>query len=176
MYHFGYTTLAAIALLGVSPMARVAVACDCEKKAPVRPVAATRSQATGVLRSWQGTQSGMAEAGQRVVRSQAEWEQLWARMSANQVPPQPSPKVDWSKEMVVAYFMGERPTGGFSAAIKSVIYGQKEIVVAYQETAPPPDAVTIQVLTHPYVVAVVKRSSLPVRFTPAGSATLRPGT
>ena len=44
---------------------------------------------------------------------------------------------------------------------------------AHTVNAPAPDAITIQALTQPYAVAVVKRSSLPVRFVPVGAASLR---
>jgi hypothetical protein len=174
MFRLGYTVLAALALFGATGIESGAVACDCEKKAAVKKVS-TSNAPQRALREWRGTQSGVTETAQRVARSQAEWDQLWARLTANQVPPPPAPKVNWGKEMVVALFMGERPTGGFGLAVRSVTYGEKEIVVAYEETAPPPDAITIQALTQPYAVAVVKHSTLPVRFVPAGAATQRSG-
>jgi hypothetical protein len=174
MFSLGYTVLAMLLLAGTAQVGSGAAACECEKKAAtVKKVAATRSVPKGVLREWRGTMSGVTEAAQRVVRSQAEWDQLWGQMTANQVPPPPAPKVNWSKEMVIALFMGERPTGGFQTAVKSVTTSAKEILVSYEETAPAPDAVTIQALTQPYTVAVIPRSNLPVRFTLAGSATLR---
>jgi len=175
MLRLGYTALAALVLVGAAQVRSGAAACDCEKNkaAAVKKVAATRSVTKGVLREWRGTQSGVTEAGQRVVRTQAEWEQLWGRMTSNQVPSPPAPRVDWTKEMVVALFMGERPTGGFHTAIKSVTTSAKEVTVTYEESAPAPDAITIQALTQPYAVAVIPRSSLPVRFALAGSATLR---
>lgn len=176
MSRLKYFSLTALALAGAVQIGPGASACDCEKKATVKKVAATRAATRSVLREWRGSQSGVAEPGQRVARTQAEWGQLWTRMSAGQVPPPAAPKVDWKSEMVVALFMGERPTGGFGVAIKSVTYGDKEIVVAYEETAPSPDAITIQALTAPYAVAVVRRGSLPVRFTMVGSATVRPPT
>jgi hypothetical protein len=111
------------------------------------------------------------ERSERVVRTQAEWERLWAQMRAGAVPVPAAPKIDWQKEMVLALFMGERPTGGYGVAIRSVTYGEKEVVVQYEETSPPPDAITIQVLTQPHAVAVVRRTDLPVRFV-AASRTL----
>jgi hypothetical protein len=175
MSTIGYTALAVIVLWGAAQLGQSAAACDCEKKAAkVKTVAATGSQTRGVLREWRGSQSGVAEAGQRVARTQAEWDQLWSRMTANQVPASAPPKVDWKAEMVVALFMGGRPTGGYGVTIKSVTTGEKEIVVAYEETAPPPDAITIQALTQPYAMAVIKRSSLPVRFTLIGTPATRP--
>lgn len=157
-----YTALAAAVLFGATQGGRQAVACK-EKTPRVRQVAGVKL-VKGILREWRGSQSGMTEKAQQVVRTRAEWERLWAQIRAGEVPPPPAPKIDWTNEMVLALFMGQRPTGGYGVAIQSVEYGTKEIVVRYEETAPPPDAITIQVLTQPWVAAVVKRSNLPVRF------------
>jgi hypothetical protein len=148
----------------------VMMACECGA-----PKASVRSSGKGVLREWRGTYGGVGERSQRVVRTQAEWERLWAQLRGNEVPTPPAPKVDWSREMVLAVFMGERNSGGHSVSIRNVTTGDKEIVATYEETAPSRDVITTQALTQPYHVAVIKRSDLPVRFTPAGKGTLRPG-
>jgi PrcB C-terminal len=156
-----------------------AMACETHEAAAGAPAAQVASAATGakvkgMLREWGGTYSGVTERSQRVVRTQAEWEKLWAQVHANEVPPAAAPKIDWSREMVLAVFMGERSTGGYRVAIRGVKTGEKEIVVEVEETAPPPDAITVQSLTQPYHLVVVKRSDLPVRFVPAGKATAQP--
>jgi PrcB C-terminal len=136
--------------------------------------AAAGSKVKSVLREWGGTSSGVTERSQRVVRTQAEWERLWAQVHAVQVPPPAAPKIDWSREMVLAVFMGERNSGGYRVAIRGVKPGEKEIVVEVEEAGPPPGAITTEALTQPYQLVVVKRSDLPVRFVPAGKVTTPP--
>jgi hypothetical protein len=156
------------------------IACEKDDEGPVGAptkrvaFAAVGSSVKGVLREWGGTYSGVTERSQRVVRTQAEWDKLWAQVHANEVPPPAAPKIDWSREMVLAVFMGERSTGGYRIAFRGLKVGEKEIVAEVEETAPPPDAIAIQSLTQPYHLVVVKRSDLPVRFVPAGKATARP--
>ena len=55
----------------------------------------------------------MDEARQATVRSAAEWETLWRQHAGERA----RPPVDFAKEMVVAVFLGSRPTAGFSIEI-----------------------------------------------------------
>lgn len=93
-------------------------------------------------------------------RTDAEWSALWKRHNFDK----PAPAVDFSKEMVVAVFMGSRPTGGFSLDITSAAESGGRFVVSYRERAPKPDALTAQVLTAPYHIAAVPKSALPIIF------------
>jgi hypothetical protein len=71
----------------------------------------------------------------------------------------PPPPINFEKEMVVAVFAGQKPTGGYSVKVEKVVYaaGRKTVWVVYSEKAPGPDAMTTQVLTYPsHVVAVTK--------------------
>lgn len=70
-------------------------------------------------------------------------------------------------DLLVAVLMGQRPTGGYAVRIERMrLRGDTvEVVAAFH--APPPDAVVIQVLTSPFVIAAVARADLPagtVRF------------
>ena len=67
-----------------------------------------------------GLASGVGQPTQIVVRSQNEWTALWSRhMRAPSAPP-PPPSVDFSRDMVVALFMGERPTGGYAIEVTQI--------------------------------------------------------
>ena len=69
------------------------------------------------------------------------------------------PAVDFSKEFVVAVFLGSRPTAGFSVEIVGTRDDGAGLVVQYRETRPPAGAIVAQVLTMPYhIVAVPKRA------------------
>src|SRR5919205_627256 len=114
-----YLAVIAATLTGASG---VMMACECGGPAK----AAVRSTPKGVLREWRGAYGGVSERSQRVVRTQAEWERLWAQLRGNEVPAPPAPKVDWSREMVLAVFMGERNSGGHSVSVRSVTTGDKE--------------------------------------------------
>ncbi len=110
----------------------------------------------------EGTQSAIRQPRRVVVRTEDEWKKLWTEHT-QRVDPKPAlPAVDWSKEMLLAVFMGERSTGGYRIAVKEAREADGKLVVTVTEQSPGFGGATIQVLTAPYQMVAVKRSSLPV--------------
>ena len=108
-----------------------------------------------------GDQSNIDSAKQVVVRTDAEWTQLWSQHA----PDRPPPPIDFSKETVIALFMGSRPNAGYSTAVVSVTEGGGALIVRYSETRPPRDAITAQVITFPFhVAAIPKATATNVKF------------
>src|SRR5690349_22975578 len=66
-----------------------------------------------------GLRSGIREPSQIAVRSQSEWQKLWRQHSSASTAPAPLPTVDFDKEIVVAVFLGEKPSGGYGVEISS---------------------------------------------------------
>ena len=104
-----------------------------------------------------GAMSQIDGARQAVARSDAEWRMLWSQHAGDRA----RPAVDFSKEMVVAIFLGTRPTAGFSVEIVGAREEGAMLIVSYRETRPQPGIVTAQVLTSPYhLVAVPKHGDV----------------
>jgi hypothetical protein len=116
---------------------------------------------TGPRTIEKGEQSNIDSARQVLVRTEAELRRLWAQHA----PDRPVPKVDFSREMVVAVFMGSRPNAGFSTAIVSATAANGALMVRYTENRPGPGTVTAQILTFPYhLVAIPKADVKDVKF------------
>ena len=111
-------------------------------------------QASVPIRSLdKGISSRVDVAGQAAVRSDAEWSTLWSQHAGERA----RPAVDFSKEMVLAVFLGTRSTAGYSVEIVGAREEGGALVVSYRESRPPSGSVTAQVLTSPYhLVAVPK--------------------
>jgi len=108
-----------------------------------------------------GDQSSIDSARQVVVRTEAEWAQLWRQHA----PGRPQPAIDFSKETVIGLFMGSRPNAGFSTAVVSATEGGGALIVRYSETRPPRDAITAQVITFPFhIAAIPKATATNVKF------------
>jgi hypothetical protein len=99
-----------------------------------------------------------------VVRDAAAWKTLWAEHAALRVPPPPAPDVDFSRDMVVGVFLGQKPSGGYEAMLVDFRAGAEGATVTYQTATPDPDQSQITVLTAPYHLRVVPRTARPVRF------------
>ena len=107
-----------------------------------------------------GVQSSVDRARQAVVRTQAEWTQLWRAHAYDR----PAPTVDFTQQTVFAVFMGSRPTAGFSVEIVGVRDEGGTLVVSYRETRPDRGAVTAQIVTSPFHIVAVPRQAGDVRF------------
>jgi len=103
-----------------------------------------------------GDHSSVEDAKQVLVRTDAEWAQLYRQHSVDKQ----APKIDFSKEMIVAVFMGSRPTAGFSTAIVTAMAANGALLVRYSEARPPAGAITAQVLTFPYHIAAIPKAEV----------------
>lgn len=108
----------------------------------------------------QGAMSNVEEPRQVVVRTEAEWQALWKQHDARN----PAPVVDFGQSMVVAVFLGTRPTAGFAVEITAVKAEGSRAVVEYRERRPPRDALVAQLLTAPFHAVRVARTASPIEF------------
>jgi hypothetical protein len=113
-----------------------------------------------------GEQSGISKPEKLVVKSQPELDRLWKRARAAGAPDgrKAAPKVDWSREMVIAVFLGERPSAGYRVEIPEVKESGGKLQVRVTEVKPPADAITASVITTPYRVVAVRRNQRPVQW------------
>ena len=97
--------------------------------------------------------SGIDRAQQIVARTAAEWQALWQRHA----PGRPAPAVDFAKNMVVAVFLGSRPSGGFQVEITGVRTEGKCWLSQWAERRPAPGQIAAQVMTAPAHIVTVPR-------------------
>jgi hypothetical protein len=107
-----------------------------------------------------GVQSGVEDYGERIARDEEAWAALWESLPVRTN----RPKVTFANTMIVALFLGSRPTAGYSVEIVNVRLDGETMVVEYNERAPEPGASSAQVITTPYAVAGVPLHEGPVRF------------
>jgi hypothetical protein len=97
-----------------------------------------------------------------VVRNENEWVNLWNKVKSVQATE--PPEVDFSSYMVIAVFMGQKPTGGHSIEIVKVVEGAGKVTVNVVKNYPPPGTAVPQVLTQPYHIVKVRRTEKAVVF------------
>lgn len=107
-----------------------------------------------------GIQSNIDEPRRVVVRTAGDWERLWTEHAGERA----RPEVDFGREMVVAVFLGSRPTAGFGVGIVGVREEGGATIVAYRETRPRPGTVAAQVITSPYAIAAIPKAPGDVKF------------
>jgi VWFA-related protein len=129
--------------------------------APVAPVAPSTPVQTTTINS--DMMSGIDRPEQLVLRTAAEWQTAWQRHA----PGRPAPGVDFNKNMVVAVFLGSRPSGGYQVEITGVRTNGKTLVVQWAERQPGPGQMAAQVMTAPSHIVTVPRHEGEVRFEKA---------
>ena len=117
-------------------------------------------QGPGLITVAQGAMSNIEEPRQAVVRTAAEWQALWKQHASEGTPP----TVDFNQSTVVAVFLGSRPTTGFAVEITAAKTEGTRTIVEYLERQPPRDAIVAQVLTSPFHIVRLPRTTGPVEF------------
>jgi|GEM_PF-2940303 hypothetical protein len=109
-----------------------------------------------------GATSGVKDPRTVVARSEAEWNELWSRHA----PGRPVPRLDFSRVMVAAVFMGQKPTSGYAVEIQKVQNNSGRIRVLYHITEPAPRAAVAQTPASPFHIVVLPRVEGDVQFEP----------
>jgi hypothetical protein len=97
---------------------------------------------------------------QVVARTAEQWTALWRAHAPDREPP----AVDFSKDMVVAVFLGSRPTAGFRVEIVGIREEKGKTIVQYREARPPSGAITAQVITAPFHIVTVAATTGEIAF------------
>jgi hypothetical protein len=69
-------------------------------------------------------------------------------------------QIPWSRESVIAVFAGQKPTGGYSVAVREIRQEGNDLVVLVEETRPGPGDIVTQALTHPWAMVTVAQPEL----------------
>jgi len=112
----------------------------------------------------QGARSGLTLSKQLVIGNAAQWQELWGVHQSNHRPARPLPPIDFSKEMIIAIFLGEQPTGGHQITIHDLQKTPARLQVNVSIDAPDKDAVVTMALTQPFIIIKTARTTLPVEF------------
>jgi len=113
---------------------------------------------------WTGSGSGIKNRVLQAIKDEKEWRDLWNYHTRDQQPKPEVPGVDFNRNMVIALFAGERPTGGYSIRISRIKQASLQLQVFYQETAPQKKSRVIQAFTQPFHMRVIEKSAMPVTF------------
>lgn len=120
----------------------------------------------GLPAIYRGKISDVTDQSFREATDRAELDGLWAGAFGRVVSPPPEPAVDFSKQRVLAVFMGRQMRGGFGFDV--LVTRVEELPDAVQVhvlfTAPGRNCHTTQVINHPYAVFLLPASTKPLRY------------
>ena len=103
-----------------------------------------------------GANSQIMDARQAVVQNDNEWRALWGQHARDASAP---PAVDFARFTVVGLFVGSRSSAGYSVEITSAAPRNGETILEYVERQPAPDAITAQVITAPFHIVRIPKTT-----------------
>lgn len=74
------------------------------------------------------------------------------------------PKIDFSKETVIAVFMGEKTTGGYAISVENVKEVNEKLIVQIKEIKPGQKDMVALVITQPFCFVKINRVAKEVTF------------
>ncbi|RWX01457.1 protease complex subunit PrcB family protein [Flavobacterium cerinum] len=86
-----------------------------------------------------------------IIKTQAELDKLYKELGWSSVP-----KIDFIQNNVVALFMGEKSTGGYSIGVRKVSVVDGTVVVNVLKTSP--EGMATMAITAPYCIVAVPKS------------------
>jgi hypothetical protein len=108
--------------------------------------------------------SNLENEARMVVRTRAEWVNLWASATEGLQSAEDAPVVDFGRRMVLVAAMGRRATGGFAVRIGSVFEDLERLYAVVTETSPGSGCLTTQAFTAPVSAISIPLSGKPVSF------------
>lgn len=111
-----------------------------------------------------GSYSGIDSAMTLVIDSDTRWMEIWNKIYAETQPRPELPEVDFSRETILAVFLGTRSTGGFSVEISRVVQRDGKIVAETERRSPRPEEPVTMALTSPFHIVRVNIPSENIEF------------
>lgn len=111
-----------------------------------------------------GVYSGISEHALIVIRSEDDWNILWARHVSMTSPKPDTPQINFFRDMVIGVFTGLKPSGGYGVEIAKIERDEKAMTVFYRETMPSPEDIASAVMTQPYHLIRIEKQNFEIDF------------
>ena len=144
--------------IALAVCAAVGISCGGSPAAPAQPLTVT------TLLNFNAADDVFPVQTFQVVRDQATWQTLWAKLNANDSPPRALPAVDFSTDMVVVAAAGGKPTAGYRVSVDSASERSGAVTVEVTMTSPGPTCGLLTVFTSPVATAKLPMRQGPVNF------------
>jgi len=99
-----------------------------------------------------------------LIGNQEQWNILWSKIRAGTIPREPPPEVDFNRYILLAHFMGARPSSGYEVEFVELFERGNKLYVRVLEIHPGPNCLTLTVITRPFHAIKVPRTEKQIEF------------
>jgi len=110
--------------------------------------------------SWSGDNDSSPVEREDLLDSAESFNQAWKTFHPQEDPPE----VDFTKNAVVLLLAGQKPTSGYSIHVTHLEENEDQEYVWYRVETPSAGSVVTQMITHPWTLQIIPKSSKPVVF------------
>lgn len=107
----------------------------------------------------QGYYCGITTRAEFVIEDNESWSDLWTDLHSTSTGYPDLPTVNFSREVVIAVFIGDFPTGGYSATITRIAFNLAGPVVYVDEVHPGEGCGETMAISQPYHIVRVELTS-----------------
>lgn len=125
-------------------------------------IAVVQSETLGQLdfrRILSGNRSNIRSYETRVIDNESDFIKLWDDHTGSKTNPLFVPKIDFQLKNVVAVFLGERPTTGFSVEVNNIEETKDNINISLKENKPLAGSEIKAEITQPFIIIETKKST-----------------
>ena len=108
---------------------------------------------------------GMTDSKFIAIKDQKALNEIYNIISEGRLPELKAPPIDFEKETVIALFLGEKTSGGYAITVGQILNIDDKINVAYKITAPKRGEMVTTVMTQPYCIIKIPKTSKKVTFS-----------
>ena len=101
--------------------------------------------------------SGHTQAKNYIITNDEDWKNLWDTVHHANAPP--LPEIDFARQMIIAVFQGEKPSGGYGIVITELIKAGKRLRVKVTELMPDPGCINFPAVEDPGHIIITERLS-----------------
>jgi protease stability complex PrcB-like protein len=112
-----------------------------------------------------GIQTGIKESGDFIIKNKDELDSLWKKHYSYMSFVPESPNINFSEDLVIGVFLGEKPSTGYWLRLDSVyVQNNEEIVAMTVNENPDTTREVLSVITYPFLIAAITKTDNDLKF------------
>ncbi|MBN4085136.1 protease complex subunit PrcB family protein [Flavobacteriaceae bacterium AH-315-B10] len=107
---------------------------------------------------------GITDSKFMIINNEKDLDLVYSSINKSRTPELEMPTIDFDKETVIALFLGEKNSGGYSIAVEQIINVNDKVNVVYRITSPKAGEMVTSVMTQPYCIIKIPKTSKEIVF------------